>query len=204
MIAKLTGRIDGIDAAAAVVDVGGVGYLVFCSARTLARLNVGDTASLTVETLVREDAIQLIGFAEAAERDWFRLLVSVQGVGAKAALAILGGSEPSALHTAVATGDRRAFTRAPGIGPKLAMRIVNELKPRLGERVANLGTSATAATTAPGAAADAISALINLGFRAVDAEGAVAAAIGRIGGDVGVDALIRSGLADLAPREGGR
>jgi holliday junction DNA helicase RuvA len=204
MIAKLTGRIDDLDALSAIVDVGGVGYLVFCSGRTLARLSVGQAASLTVETLVREDAIQLIGFADTAERDWFRLLVSVQGVGSKAALSILGGSEPSALHAAVATGDRRAFIRAPGIGPKLAARIVNELKSKVGDIAPGVTLAAGGGREGDGAAADAISALINLGFRPADAEGAIAAALGHFGSGAGVDALIRSGLAELAPREGAR
>lgn len=203
MIAKLTGRLDSSGDGWAIVDVGGVGYLVSCSGRTLARLAVGADVRLVVETHVREGAIQLFGFAEIVERDWFRLLTAVQGVGAKAALSILGSCAPEELMAAVVAGDRAMIMRAPGIGQKLASRIVNELKDKVGA-IDSAGAVATAAGRQGGldrAAADAVSALVNLGFRPADAFGAVSAASRRLGGDADVDVLIRSGLAELAPRE---
>ena len=133
MIAKLTGIIDSLTDNGAVIDVGGVGYLGFCSARSLGRLDKGATVSLLVETHVREDHIHLFGFLDAGERDWFRLLVTVQGVGARVALAILSVIDGSELVQAIATADKAAITRAPGVGPKLAARILNELKDKVGD-----------------------------------------------------------------------
>ncbi len=133
MIAKLTGLIDSTDGEGAVLDVGGVGYLVFCSARTLARLPArGMPASLLIETHVREDHIHLYGFADAGERDWFRLLTTVQGVGARLALAVLSVLGPDDLARAIAAADRASLARAPGVGPKLAGRIAAELKDKVG------------------------------------------------------------------------
>lgn len=208
MIGKLAGRIDAIEETTALVDVGGVGYIATCSARTLATLTVDAPAVLFVETLVREDAITLYGFAEAGERQLFRLLLTVQGVGPKAALAILGGLAPDALATAVATGDRAAIMRAPGVGARLAARIVGELADRIGAAVAvpaaRVGQPIMSGPMSPTAAGEAVSALVNLGFRAVDAQAAVGRVAGRLGEDAALEALIRGSLAELAATPAGR
>jgi holliday junction DNA helicase RuvA len=200
MIAKLSGRVDGAGDGWVVVDVGGVGYLVFCSGRTLARLEPGTATSLHVETQVREDAIQLFGFLDAVEREWFRLLTTVQGVGAKVALAILTVLAPADLALAIAAGDRAALSRAAGVGPRLAARIASELK----DKAAPIGQGGMAtALRVPGMAddtRDAVAALVNLGFAPGEALTAIAAAAGRLGEAPGVEALIRDGLARLAPR----
>ncbi len=203
MIGKLTGVIDSVDDGTVLIDVGGVGYLATCSGRTLGRLSVGETAMLLIETVVREDAIQLFGFADVAERSLFRLLQTVQGVGPKAALAILGAVPADDLVTAIAAGDRGRLLRAPGVGPKLAQRIVAELADRIG-RLGSGGGGAVpppAAMVAGGASQDAVSALINLGFRPADAYTAVARVAGRLGADATVEALVRGGLGELAPKE---
>jgi Holliday junction DNA helicase RuvA len=194
MIARLTGIIDSIGEDYAVIDVAGVGYLVFCSARTLRNLAVGRSASLPTETHVREDHIHLYGFADNFERDWFRLLTTVQGVGAKLALAILSTLEPQALADAIASGDRASVTRAPGVGPKLATRIITELKDKVGAEIVRPAF----ANTARGAAEDAVSALVNLGYRRGEAFGAVSHAVQRLGPDAGVEQLITAGLKELA------
>lgn len=204
MIGKLSGVIDSLDEGTALIDVGGVGYVAACSGRTLSRLNIGESASLLIETVVREDAIQLYGFADAGERTLFRLLTTVQGVGPKAALAILGAVPADDLVTAIAAGDRNPLLRAPGIGLKLAQRIVGELADRIGriDLAAAAGPSVPSATALGGAAAqDAVSALVNLGFRSADATAAVSRVAGRLGADAGAEALIRGGLAELAPKE---
>lgn len=206
MIAKLTGIVDSTGDGWVVLDVGGVGYLVFCSGRTLSRLAAGQAASLRVETAVRDDAINLYGFADSAERQWFRMLTTVQGVGAKAALAILTALAADELVQAIAAGDRGAITRAAGVGPKLAGRIIGELREKV--EVAALGT---AATVTPGAGnwglggdvGDAVSALVNLGFRPAEALGAVSHAAARLGTGAVVEDLIRGGLAELTPGEHG-
>lgn len=205
VIAKLTGIIDATGDGWAVVDVGGVGYLVSCSGRTLSTLVPGEAAVVLVETQVREDAIQLFGFAEAAERDWFRTLTTVQGVGAKAALAILSVLSTDELVHAVAAADRAAITRAAGVGPKLAARIIAELKDKVGA-IALTPATAGEATGAGlvGEAGDAVSALVNLGFRPAEALGAVSHAAGKLGAGAGVEALIRSGLAELTAAEHAR
>lgn len=191
MIAKLTGRLDSVSADAAVIDVGGVGYLVGASARTLTALGpVGGTVVIFTEMLVAEDFIRLVGFATAAEQDWFRLLTSVQGVGGRVALGILSALDPAELHSAVATGDKATVSRAQGVGPKLAMRIVNELKDRTGGAVAG----GLPAAPAVGAAADAVSALLNLGFRPAEASSAVAAAEADLGTEASLDTLVRAAL----------
>jgi Holliday junction DNA helicase RuvA len=196
MIAKLTGLVDTTAEDAAIVDVGGVGYLVFCSARTLARLPAtGAPVSLLIETHVREDHIHLYGFAEAGERDWFRLLTTVQGVGARLALAILGVLGPDDLVRAIAAADKASLARAPGVGPKLAARIAAELKDKVGS--ITLGPAA-ASLPEHGVEADAVSALVNLGYRRAEAYSAVAAAARRLGGGAAVDALIRAGLKELS------
>ncbi len=202
MIAKLTGRFDSADEGHVVIDVGGVGYLVFCSARTLARMQQGDTVTLLVETQVREDGINLYGFLDAAERHWFRLLIGIQGVGPRVALAIQSVVAPQDLMLAVAAGDKAVLMRAAGVGAKLAARIASELK----DKVAAMPVSGEAlrdATIAPqhGPAADAISALINLGFRPVEATAAVGSVAGRLGAGAAVEALIRGGLAELSNKE---
>jgi Holliday junction DNA helicase RuvA len=200
MIAKLIGTVDEIAADAAVIDVAGVGYQAFCSGRTLARLpSVGAPVQLLIETHVREDHIHLYGFIDRGERDWFRLLVTVQGVGARLALAILTVLAPEALELAILAQDKAALARAEGVGAKLAARIVNELRDKTGALAgAAAGLAAPSAPAPPGAAADAVSALVNLGYRRSEAFGAVAAAARRLGGEAGTDALIRAGLQELA------
>jgi len=196
MIAKLTGLIDAATAEGVVLDVNGVGYLVFCSPRTLARLPAkGAPASLLVETHVREDHIHLYGFADVAERDWFRLLTTVQGVGAKLAQAVLGVLSPDDLARAIAAGDKASLARAPGVGQKLAGRIAAELKDKVG--AVALGP-AVAALPERGVEADAVSALVNLGYRRAEAFEAVAAATRRLGGGAQVDQLIKAGLKELS------
>ena len=204
MIAKLSGRIDSLADGSAVIDVGGVGYLVFCSGRTLARLVEGRPVSLLVETQVREDGIYLYGFLDAEERRWFRMLIAIQGVGPKVALAILGVHSPDELSAAIASGDRTSLTRAAGVGARLASRIAGELKDKAGALPAGVVGAATlagGAAAAGGTAADAVSALVNLGFRAVEAQSAVVVASGRLGPEAALEALIRSSLAELADHE---
>jgi holliday junction DNA helicase RuvA len=202
MIAKLAGVVDQIGPEAAVIDVGGVGYLAFCSTRTISRLPaVGSVASLLIETHVREDHIHLYGFVDAAERDWFRRLTTVQGVGARLALAILSAVAPDQLGLAILAQDKVALTRAEGVGARLAARIVNELRDKVGGG-AGAATSPVPITSAPdtdaGPAADAVSALVNLGYRRIEAFGAVATAARRLGSDADAGALIRAGLQELA------
>jgi holliday junction DNA helicase RuvA len=204
MIAKLTGVIDQAGPEAAVIDVGGVGYLAFCSTRTISRLPpIGSTAALLIETHVREDHIHLYGFVDAAERDWFRRLTTVQGVGARLALAILSAVAPEQLGLAILAQDKAALTRADGVGDRLAARIVNELRDKVGGFV-TAATASTPIASAPnadaetGTAADAVSALVNLGYRRVEAFGAVATATRRLGDGADTGALIRAGLQELA------
>ncbi len=197
MIARLRGQLDGMAADSAVIDVRGVGYLVFASVKTLAALgSTGAEVSLHIETQVREDAIQLFGFAAADERDWFRLLLSVQGVGGRVALAILSVLAPGELHHAIAAKDTASIARANGVGPKLAARIVNELKDKAG----SVGSAALPAAIAnpKGALADTLSALANLGFRPLDASRAVAEAQAELGTDAGVGELLRVALRKSA------
>ncbi|GGC64469.1 Holliday junction branch migration protein RuvA [Chelatococcus reniformis] len=203
MIGKLKGLIDGYGEDFVIVDVGGVGYVVHCSARTLQNLPpVGEPASLAIETHVREDMIRLYGFRSDAEREWFRLLQTVQGVGAKVALGILSALDPPALSTAIAMADRASLARAPGVGPRLAARIVAELKdkaPAFGHVdpiVARLA-GAVDGGTAPAAATDAVSALVNLGYAQPQAAAAVAAAARAAGDDADARTLIRLGLREL-------
>ena len=207
MIAKLTGRVDSVGADWAVVDVGGVGYLVFCPALTLGRMKVGGPVSVHVETVVRDDAILLFGFSQIAERDWFRLLTTVQGVGVKAALAILSVLPPDALVTAIAAGDKAALTRAAGVGGKLAARVLSELKDKVGSIALGPGAAGGIGVAVPGdggVTADAVSGLVNLGYSPSDALRAVTQAAGRLGREATVEALIRAGLSEIGPRELGR
>ncbi len=205
MIAKLTGLLDSQGDDWLVIDVGGVGYMVFCSGRTLSSLpSAGATVALSIDTHVREDHIHLYGFANQIERDWFRLLTTVQGVGARVALAILTVLSPDNLADAVISQDRAMLTQAPGVGPKLGQRIVNELKDRAGDLTV-VRPPAFAAAAEGGAAAaigDATSALINLGYQRAEAFGAVSEAARRLGDDPALDDLIRGGLRELkGPRE---
>ena len=197
MIAKLSGRLDSVGADAAVIDVGGVGYLVGASARTLTALGpVGGSVVIFTEMLVAEDFIRLVGFATAAEQEWFRLLTSVQGVGGRVALGILSALDPAELHRAVASGDKAMVSRAQGVGPKLAARIVNELKDRTGGAIPVSGGLPVPPVAGP--AADAASALLNLGFRPAEAAGAVAAAQEELGAGASLDALVRLALKKAA------
>ena len=200
MIAKLAGVIDQIGPEAAIIDVSGVGYLAFCSTRTIGRLPaVGAPASLLIETHVREDHIHLYGFVDAAERDWFRQLTTVQGVGARLALAILSAVAPEHLGPAILARDKAALMRADGVGARLAARIVNELHDKVDGAAAEATAPTTAAADADaGPAADAVSALVNLGYRRTEAFGAVATAARRLGSGADAGALIRVGLQELA------
>ncbi|MGH6934234.1 MAG: Holliday junction branch migration protein RuvA [Dongiaceae bacterium] len=199
MIAKLTGVIDSKVAESAIIDVSGVGYQLYCSARTLSRMpEAGAAISMFVETHVREDHIHLYGFIDAAEREWFRLLTTVQGVGAKLALAILSVLGPGELTQSIAAQDRTALTRASGVGPKLAARIVVELKDKVGGFTLGPVAAIAAATEASGPVADAVSALVHLGYRRIEAFGAVAEAAKRLGPQAALDALIRAGLKELS------
>jgi len=210
MIAKLRGIVDSIGDDWAVVEIGGVGYLVFCSGRTLSRLSAGEAVALEIETHVREDHIHLYGFFDMAERDWFRILTTVQGVGAKVALALLSVLGADDLLQAIASGDKSAITKAPGVGPKLATRILNELKDKVGAIALGPSTGGTGTVAAPtmegvggGSSnlSDATSALVNLGYNPSEALGAVSRVAGELGDDADVEALIRGGLRELAPAD---
>jgi Holliday junction DNA helicase RuvA len=201
MIAKLKGRLDSTGLDHAIIDVGGVGYLVGASSRTLAALGpVGEAVTVHTEMLVSDDAIRLVGFARAEERDWFRLLTSVQGVGSRVALAILSALEPAELHRSVATGDKAMIARANGVGPKLAQRIANELKDKIGAVPTPAGAPGGGITPLPTGShgADALSALQNLGFRPAEASSAVAAAEEELGEGASLDALVRLALRKAA------
>jgi holliday junction DNA helicase RuvA len=201
MIGKLTGRIDFVGADQAIIDVGGVGYLVYCSSSTLMRLQVGASASLAVETKVSEDAIRLYGFLSPDEREWFRLLQTVQGVGARVALSVLSTLKLSEIERAVVLGDKSVVGRAQGVGPKLATRIVTELKDKAPAMALQRGVdlSDRAALQAPRPVeADAISALVKLGYSQLAAGEAVARAGSQLGEKAALDALIRESLRQLA------
>jgi Holliday junction DNA helicase RuvA len=202
LIAKLKGVVESVDDGGAVVDVNGVGYLVSASSRTLRDLVVGQPATVLVETIVREDAIALYGFLETAERDWFRILTTVQGVGARVALSILSTLSPDEIARAIAAGDKASLSRPAGVGPKLAARLATELK----DKAAAFGVAPAPARAAAAAAPvgggsvneDAVSALVNLGYRRVEAFGAVARVTQRLGEGAQLDAVIRAGLQELA------
>lgn len=201
MIGKLTGQVDSIAGDHAIIDVGGVGYVVHASGKTLGRLgNPGAAASLLIDTHVREDAISLFGFADTTERDWFRALLNVQGVGAKVALSILTVLAPDELARAVAAQDKAAVARANGVGPKLAQRVVSEMKDKVGGIA--LGTPQPAGgdviPAADGPMNDAVSALVNLGYRRAEAYGAVAKVMQKQGAQAGLNDLIVHGLKELA------
>ncbi|MBB6249936.1 Holliday junction branch migration protein RuvA [Nitrospirillum iridis] len=208
MIAKLKGLLDSTGLDWAIIDVGGVGYLVSASSRTLRRLGgTGEAVSVLTEMWVSEDKMQLFAFADVAERDWFRLLTTVQGVGARVALAVLSVLSPEQIAQALMAQDRAALTQADGVGPKLATRMISELKdkvPALALAPTAAGTPAgkTDAAAAPpagnGAVADAVSALVNLGYRRLEAFAAVTACAARLGPEAGVSELIRAGLKELS------
>ena len=203
MIGKLTGRLDSIALNAVIVDVGGVGYEVTVGARTLTSLPaVGETVTFAIDTHVREDEIRLFGFATEHERAWFRTLQTVQGVGARIALAVLGALSGAELANAVALQDKGQVARAPGVGPKVAARIVAELKdkmPSLAPALRPAGGLAPVAALPEGLAArDAVSALTNLGYAHGEAAAAVSAAIGKVGREARAEELIRLGLKELA------
>jgi Holliday junction DNA helicase RuvA len=200
VIAQLTGRIDALSEGSCVIDVNGVGYLVHASTRTLAALpRPPASVRVLVETHVREDAILLYGFAEPEEREWFRLLTTVQGVGARVALSILSALSPRDLAAAIAAQDRASLTRAPGVGARLAMRLLTELREKAGAMPASSGISAIAQRPA-GVAEDTVSALVNLGYRRVEVQPVVARVLERLGSEAGVDAAIRESLKELAQK----
>ncbi|SDO70119.1 Holliday junction DNA helicase subunit RuvA [Filomicrobium insigne] len=207
MIGKLRGKVDAIGESFLILDVNGVGYEVQASVRALRGLKVGEEASLTIDTHVREDAIRLYGFASEVERTWFRTLQNVQGVGAKVALAVLGVLSPQDLASAVALGNWGAVEQAQGVGKKLAQRIVAELKDKApGLSVAGLkgapaGAEAGGVTMSAvegNAVAEAISALTNLGYAPAQAAQAVAVASQELGGEADTAQLLRRGLKELA------
>lgn len=208
-IARLTGLIDDIGLDGVLIDVGGVGYLAQVSTRTRAALPGGTTpATLLIETQMREDAITLFGFVDRAERDWFRTLTTVQGVGGKVALNILSVVDPVKLAQVILAQDKAQLARADGVGPKLATRLVTELKDKaaqfgIAQAAAPAGTvvalPAVPAVSGMGLSEDAVSALVNLGYRRPDAMAAVAVAAKGLGETADLSALIRGGLKELAP-----
>jgi holliday junction DNA helicase RuvA len=203
VIAQLTGRVEALEEGRCIIDVNGVGYLVQASTRTLAALPAPPAAArLLVETHVREDAILLYGFADSAERDWFRLLTTVQGVGGRVALSVLSALSPRDLVSAIAAGDRASLTRAPGVGARLAVRLLTELRDKVGAMPSSTGL-ASAPTGPPSVAEDAISALVNLGYRRPEVLPVVARVIERLGDDAGLDTVIRDALKELAQRAPG-
>ena len=199
MIAKLSGRLDETGEDWAIVDVQGVGYLVHCSTKTLAALGeVGEACTVHTDLQVSENDMRLLGFAESAERDWFRLLTQVQGVGSKVGLAILSALSTGELRDACAAGDAASVARANGVGPKLAGRIVNELKDKAGALPGGGMAGGVAAAPKGGASADAVSALENLGFKPAIAAQAVARAQGELGEGASESDLIRVALKKAA------
>jgi Holliday junction DNA helicase RuvA len=204
MIGKLSGIVDSYGEDWLILDVHGVGYQVYCSTRTLSTLpQTGEAARLAIETYVREDMIRLYGFATDLERDWFRLLQTVQGVGARVALSVLGTMPPSELATAIALSDKAALARAPGVGKKVAERLVTELRDKApayssaDPALIHL-QSDLAEKRAPRPVADAVSALVNLGYAQVQASTAIANAARAAGESATTEELIRRGLKELA------
>jgi Holliday junction DNA helicase RuvA len=203
VIGKLKGIVDSFGPDWVVIDVHGVGYLAHCSTRTLEALAAGGAATLFIETQLRDDQIRLVGFASEAERDWFRLLLGVQGVGSKVALAVLGTLSAAELASAIALGDRAMIARAPGVGPKVAARICAELKDKapalsgVDAGVARL-QAALGDRLAPRPVSDAVSALVNLGYGQAQASAAVAVAMKEAGENAEAARLIRLGLKELA------
>lgn len=214
MIAKLSGVIDSVGINYVIIDVNGVGYLVYASSRTLARIGStrGTSVALLIETIVREDQITLYGFADAAEKDWFQILCTVQGVGAKVAQGILGTVQVEQLPLVIASQDKSALRRADGVGDKLALRIVTELKEKAGKMALGAAAQQKAGKAQAGAASktaavidvpqtvsnDAVSALINLGYGRAEAFGAVANVIRDKGEGIALGDLIRESLKELS------
>ncbi len=205
MIGKLTGLIDSIEEDHLILDVGGVGYLVQCPGESLRRVpEVGETVTLLIETYVREDQIRLFGFLTDAERAWFRLLTTVQGVGVKVALGVLGALPPNELANAIAARDKTTITRAPGVGPKVAGRIVSELKDKAPALAVLPGqehdghSQDMPANKIPQAAQDAVSALVNLGYQPTRANGVISRALDQVGDTATTQDLIRLGLRELS------
>lgn len=204
MIGQLRGKVEAIGESICIIDVGGVGYEVQASARALRNMTLGAEVKLTIDTHVRDDAIRLYGFASEVERTWFRTLQKLQGVGAKVALAILGVLAPQQLANAIALGDWAAIEQTPGVGKRIAQRIVTELKDKApalsvtGVEMSAGDVSGTAEAAATSAAMEAISALTNLGYAPAQASQAVAAAINELDPDADTAALIRRGLKELA------
>jgi Holliday junction DNA helicase RuvA len=204
MIGKLKGIVDSFGDDWVILDVGGVGYQVYCSARTLQRLpRVGEAATLSIETYVREDMIRLYGFGSDTEREWFRLLMTVQGVGAKVALGVLSVLDPGALATAIATRDLTAISRAPGVGKRVAERIAGELKDKApafsdADPAALRTAIDVREARASGPVAEAVSALVNRGYPQIQAAAAVTAAARAAGDGATTETLIRLGLKELA------
>ena len=204
MIGKLRGVIDAYGEDSVILDVHGVGYLVHCSARTLQSLpSPGEAATISIETWVREDQIKLYGFATDLEREWFRILTGVQGVGAKVALAVLGTLKVADLANAIALGDKAQIARTPGVGPKLAQRLIIELKDKA-PAFANVDPTVVrlqgdlAERRAPQPVSEAVSALVNLGYGEIQASAAIAAAVRSAGEGATTESLIRFGLKELA------
>ncbi len=199
MIARLTGTLDDFGPDWAVIDVSGVGYLIHCSAKTLTALGIaGDRVTIHTELQVSENDMRLIGFASAAEREWFRLLTGVQGVGSKMALAVLSALATEELQRACAGGDAAMVARAQGVGPKLAARIVNELKDKAGGLATVPGGVGVAAPPVGSVGSDAVSALQNLGFKPNVATDAVARALDELGAGAGLNELVRVALKRAA------
>ena len=204
MIAKLTGKITRANDESLIIDVNGVGYLVFCSAKTLEAVSKNEEViSLLVETHVREDHIHLFGFFEEAEQNCFKILTTVQGVGAKVALGILSSWSPDKLANAISAGDKNLITKAPGVGPKLAARIITELKDKMGsvyesQIITNYGQKSVNKKVDEGVISDVISALENLGYQRVNAYAASLAAADRLGDSVSLQVLIREALSELS------
>jgi Holliday junction DNA helicase RuvA len=218
MIAKLTGIIDSIGEDWVVIDVNGVGYLVFCSSKTLAKLpSVGMDAKLYIETHVREDHIHLYGFASSMEKHWFSVLTTVQGVGAKVGLAILSAIDADDITNAIMAGDKTAFTRANGVGPKVATRIITELQDKIGkmsfdgvalDEPKSKASSKASASSAPSAASsgdvakEALSALVNLGYPKMEAFGVINKVIISLGSDATTQAVISASLKEMGKNIG--
>ncbi len=200
MISKLTGIIDSTSDNSAVVDVNGVGYSVLCSHRTLTQMGkTGEGATLFTEMIVREDFMQLYGFKTSEEREWFRLFLSVQGVGMKVALAILSIAEPPQFASAIMNQDKTFFAQAEGVGPKLAMRLVHELKDKVNKQMSlGAGTFSGPLTFPTVVLQDALSALVNLGYKMVEAQEALNFAHEKAGKEASLEDLIRLSLTKLA------
>ena len=204
MIAKLTGKITRANDESVIIDVNGVGYLVFCSAKTLEIVSKNEEViSLLVETHVREDHIHLFGFFEEAEQNCFKILTTVQGVGAKVALGILSSWSPDKLANAISAGDKNLITKAPGVGPKLAARIITELKDKMGsvyesQIITNYDQKSVNKKVDEGIISDVISALENLGYQRGNAYAASLAAADRLGDSVSLQVLIREALSELS------